>query len=326
MAKSPKTVEDEILGAAGFGGEDNDDTTDGSEEEAGGSEERTTPEAEGAAGTEQPTSKQVGDGTGGKPKKGAPGPTPLRDKDGNVIADGGKERRFYEVAQQAKRERDGALARVTQLEGELKGYKEAGTIGTQLNLSPDDMVTGAKMIAAWKANPVETIKYLLTEAQAAGHNLQGVISGGTDTAAIKKQIEEIVRPLLQDREVAAKSAEAESRAVQEYNGFVQKFPDARVHETSLARLLENDASLSPEAAYYKLRTYYLEKGLDWNKPLEVIAQEAAKASTKPGATRRGIPSRGANAAVTEESDEIADVSTSVDDIIKSAMRESGLPI
>jgi len=270
------------------------------------------------------SSEQGTDGSGDKEQQQKPaGPQDLVDANGNLIASGGKERRFYETAQREKVRADQATNKITQLEGQLKAITDAGTVGTQYGLSPDEVTTGAQLIASYKKNPVETIQYMLTQAQSNGHNIDAIQAGGVDMNAVKQMLDNALAPLVGDRQERIDTQETEARAKEIYNNFSSKFPDASVHENSLSRLLKDDPSLSVEAAYYKLQAFYAQKGLDWTKPLETLQQEATAKNTSAD-TRSQPPESNVNSNNTTDRAQVADVSTSTSDIIRDAMREAGI--
>ena len=331
MARKNTTIEDDIASAVGItdeetGGDTDEVVVDPGEETAEKVEEVHTDDGDGT----QSTKSEAGTSTDSKQGKGTSGPQPLRDRAGNIIAEGGRERRFYEAAQIARQERDAIQAKLATVEAKVQAFEQANSIGTQLKLSPEETITGMKIMAAYKANPAETIKYLLTEAQSQGHNVQDVLGNGFDASVVKNMVNEALKPILQDREEKQKYRDVEERAVSEYNAFTQRYPDVKVHESSIARLLESDPQLTPDAAYYKLRSFYLEKGLDWTKSLETIASEMEKSKTTQSAsdTRSpGLPGKGTNSGTaTTAKTAFADVDTSTDDIVKSAMREAGIQI
>jgi hypothetical protein len=327
------STEDEILGGIDIGEDTSNEDTSGDEGEAGQSTQESGTQDEANPLEQGQSSAKSKSGTKTQPAKSdkSTGPQPLRDANGNVIADGGRERRFYEAAQVARQENARLQGELEKATAKVAAYETANTISTQLGLSADEATTGAKLMAAYKNNPVETIKYLLTEAQAAGHNVTGIVSGGTDVAAIKQLIEQAFKPINDERAGKERATQVEQQAVREYNNFISRFPDAKIHETTIARLLQSDPSLSVEAAYYKLQSFYLAKQLDWKKPLEVLAEEMKgqqqPQGDTPSVTRQpGLPGRGTSVTNAQAPGEIADVNTSIDDIVKESMREAGLSI
>ena len=314
------STDDEILNAIGEGGSSEEATT--TQED---SNDQTAADVIETAQTNN-TGEVIGQSNEAKSgEQQTRGPQDLVDAQGNVIASGGKERRFYEQAQRAKHEVQQATNRVQELEGQLQAINDAGNAGAQYNLTPDEVTTGVQMMAAFKENPVETVKYMLTQAQSLGHNVEG-LTGATDMASIKGMINEAVSPLVQEQQEKIDAQQNLDQAQQIYDGFISKYPDAQPHENSLARLLESDNSLSPEAAYFKLKSFYLEKNLDFNKPLEVLQQEetARKQTPVAGNTQSTVPTGGIPATNVTDTETIAEVGTSMDDIIKQSMADAGM--
>jgi len=311
------TTDEAILDSIGEGdepisGESVSDETSG--EESNTTEEAPTTSSEQSAETVDESQQQG-------PTRG---PQDFVDANGNVIAAGGKERRFYETAQREKSRADQATTKIAELEGQLKAINDAGNVGTQYNLSPDELTTGAQLIAAYKNNPVETIQYMLTQAQGSGHNVSNIVSGGTDMGAVKQMLDNALAPLIGDRQTAMETQAAQDEALKIYNDFSTQHPDAEVHENSLARLLQEEPSLNVDTAYYKLRNYYLEKGLDWTKSLETLQQEYDAAQSRAPNTQPQPPEGGINASNATDTARVADINTSTDDIIRQAMEEAGI--
>ena len=275
---------------------------------------------------ETPTpGSQQGTDEGGtsQQQKQAGSPQDLKDKDGNIVATGGKERRFYETAQRERIRADGLTKEVTELKSQMEAINNAGTVGTQYSLTPEEVITGAQLIAAYKKNPVETIQYMLTQAQAQGHNVEAISGGGMDMAAVKQLFDTSLKPLLEARSEEVDTQAVNAKALEIYNDFTAQHPDAAIHENSLARLLKQEPSLSPEAAYWKLRSYYTERSLDWTKSLEQL-QQAQVANPGEGNTQQALPEGGINAESVTDTTRVADVNTSMDDIIRDAIKEAGI--
>jgi hypothetical protein len=324
MAEQDLSTDEAILESIGEGASLDEPTTEETTEVNTSETQEASPE------TQQADSGQSSDdGTGTEPQQQQTrGPQDLVDKEGNIVAKGGKERRFYEQLQSTKQQNGALNQQVQQLESQLKAITDAGNLGTQYELTPEELTTGAQLVKSFKDDPVNTVKYLLTQAQAAGHNLDDVATGGVDAAAIKQMVNEAVSPLVQDRQQRVEAEQKQQKAMEVYNGFMSQYPDAQIHENSLARLLESDQNLSPEAAYFKLKNFYLEKGLDFGVPLETLAQqEQQKQQTPEVNTQQTLPS-GGNIPVQNVTDtaDIADVGTSYDDIIRQSMRDANIQI
>ena len=239
MAEQELSTDEAILDSIGEGASLDEPTTEETTEVDTSEAQESSPEAP------QAGSGQSGEaGTGGEPQQQQTrGPQDLVDREGNVIAKGGKERRFYEQLQSTKQQNGALNQQVQQLESQIKAITDAGTLGTQYELTPEELTTGAQLVKSFKDDPVNTVKYLLTQAKAAGHNLDDVATGGVDAAAIKQMVNEAVSPLVQDRQQRVEAEQKQQKAMEVYNGFMSQYPDAQIHENSLARLLESDRNL-----------------------------------------------------------------------------------
>ena len=317
MAEELISTDEAILDSIGEG-DDQQVTDEGTSSEDTGAT-TDTGEAASTASGEQGTEDGDGKDT---PRKTSGGPQDLVDAQGNVIATGGKERRFYETAQREKARADTATKEVSTLKAQIEAINNAGTLGTQYSLTPEEVTTGAQLIAAYKSNPVETIQYMLTQAQASGHNIDAIGGGGLDMQAVKQMLDTALQPLVAEQNERVDTQEANDRALEVYNEFSAKHPDAAVHENSLARLLQQEPTLSPEAAYFKLRSYYLERNLDWTKSLETLQAEQ---NAGPSAnTQQAVPDGNVTDARVTDTAQVADVNTSTSDIIRQAMEDAGI--
>ena len=313
------STDDAILNSIGEG--DEPLTDDGTEEEDTGTEENSGEEASATSGGEV-----TGEESTAEQQQETRGPQDLVGADGQVIATGGKERRFYETAQREKSRADSVQRENETLKAQMQAVNDAGNLGTQYDLSPEELTTGAQIINAYKEDPIGTLKYMLTQAQASGHNIEELgAQGGMDPSAIKTMINNALSPLITEQSQRVDTQAANDAAQTQYDDFNAKFPDAKVHEASVSQLLKDDPTLSPEAAYYKLQAFYGQKGLDWHKPLTQLQQEydTRKANGPAENTQQQLPNGNVNVGNTTDTSKSVDVSTSTGDIIKDAMREAG---
>jgi cytochrome c5 len=249
------------------------------------------------------------------------GPQDIVDQSGTVIATGGRERRFYETAQRERQGREAAEGKLKEAEAKLQGVEAAGSIGTQLNLTNEEVVAGARIMAAYKQSPADTIKYMLTQAEASGHNIQD-IGSGTDLAAIKQMLDTQLAPFREEREAKEAEAATAAEADRIYNDFVVKYPDGVIHGDTLAQLIEKEPDLTPDAAYFKLKSFYAERGLDFSKTLQQLQEEIDAAPEEIQPSQPSLPSGRQSAGSATPTDEIVSADTTFDEIIRMAMSES----
>jgi len=309
------STDEAILNSIGEGDEPTTDDDTGEEDTR--TEENTSEEASNA-------DDQQGTGEGGseQQQRNTSGPQDIKDAQGNIIAAGGKERRFYETAQREKQRADTVSRELATANAQLEAVNNAGTLGTQYDLTPEELTSGAQIMSSFMKQPVETIQYLLTQAQAMGHNVDAISGGGVDMKAIQQMLSTQLQPLMETHQQTQETEQVNAQALEIYNEFHAKYPDAMPHEDTLSRLLQDDPTLSPEAAYYKLQSYYSKNGLDWTKPLAVLKEEQQQQASVN--TPRQPPEGNVTPINVRDTSEVADVNTSTDDIIRQSMAEAGI--
>jgi len=196
----------------------------------------------------------------------------------------------------------------------------------QLGLSDEDAMQGLRLIASYKKDPAATIQYILTEARAAGHNVQAENQGQVDLAAITRLLDDRLGPLVEDRATQKRTTEADAEAAKQYTDFTTRFPDAVMHEDIIASILQRDKTLSPDAAYYQLRLWAQEHSLNWNQPLKPQIEAAQQGGTQKPVIPAIGGGRSGNAPVTDttQTASVADGDADTGDIVKQAMREAGM--
>ncbi len=312
------TTEQDILDGLGIDDGDSNEQTSTTE---------TTNDTEATTTTTAPsttTSGQTGDkGTDGKPKtKEASGPQDLVGADGTIIAKSGPERRHYENLQKSRSDNAKLVTQVNTANAQLKAITDAGNVGTQFNLTPEQVTSGAQLIRAFIDDPVATVKYMLTQAQSKGYNIDG-IGGTTDMAAIKQLLDNALSPMLKSHNNTLAEQEAREQATGIYYDFISQHPDATIHQNEIAQLLTKNPTMSIEAVYYRLQNYYLTNSLDWTKPLTdlPVTKEGQAVTTN---TQTSVPEGTTPIENVTDTAEVADPSTSMDEIIRQSMQEAGV--
>lgn len=217
----------------------------------------------------------------------------LVDKDNKIVAHAGGERRQFERAENFANQSRHAQAYIKRLETELEAAATAkdtsnylNGVPQQLGLAHNEVATGLNIVAAWKKNPHEAIKFLLTEYAAMGHNVNELLGkeGGIDLNAVQTMINRAVQPLVGTHEQQRGQQQALAQAERQYNAFMAKYPEAATHENEIAALMAKDKSLTADGAFHMLKAWALEQRLDFSKPLGPQFQAAPQ-----GVQGRNIP-------------------------------------
>lgn len=323
------STEDEILKINGITGdeggeEENDDNTGGEGGEEEGSS-RSEPDLTGAGkGGTGDRKGQPGKDTKTKGAGGAPLVDP---KTGQVLAQPGAERRVFEQTRRKLEQYE--KVEKPQYEARIKAYEQAAAY-KEYGLSPEQAVNAYKLLKSYSEKPAETLKWLLTQAQANGIKIDLGGGGGLDPAAIKQMIAEQMAPITKAAETREQEQKLRDEAQQEYDSFMSRYPDAAPHEDAIAALISKDPSLTLDGAYWRLRAFFEQRKLDFTKPLAAhhaaMKQQGGKGEVKSRVpfmpTGRGHMGGQSGDNMNERSEaELAPVNADYSDIIRSAMKE-----
>lgn len=248
--------------------------------------------------------------------------------DGTVVK-GGAERRFYEqretARQQAehyKKQADTTSQRVTTLESELQSLRQ--TTESLRGVDPQTLQIGAAIVTDLQRDPVGTMKKLLAEVVAQGHSIES-IGVGVDTLAIQRMIDERL-PANQQNEPTEQ--EILQQAQHEVNNFYGSHPDARPHDNVLGRMLRDNPGVDLDTAYFELKNAFAEKGFDWSRSLEDNLKETSSPTTPQPPQQQQMPNGRPMTPNVSNANEVkvAHEDTDMSDIVRAAMRESGLQV
>lgn len=265
-----------------------------------------------------------------KGKVGIAGDLTLRD--GTVIK-AGPERRWFEQAQIAKQQLADKNNHANQVQQNYERLKEQhsqlqSTVQNLHGADPQQVSIGLNIVRDLQRDPVGTMRKLLTEVISQGYTIEGIAMG------IDKEVINRLTAMQPNAQVQQGPTEEEinTEVAQEVNQFFSRYPDARPHETTIVKIMRDHPQLSLSEAYFELRTAYANRGYDFSVPLEQIAALEAQTAQQPNAQQQqagpgmvnGRPQVPASKAAGETV--IAHESTDMGDIVKAAMRESGLNI
>lgn len=257
----------------------------------------------------------------------------LVDADGKIVHTAGSERRLYENNQRLTQQNHQAGQQIQQLSQQLQQAQAVNeqvqtlnNMPQQLGLTPEDTVLGLQLIKSWRTDPKGTLDYILTEAKAMGHNIEGINGAQIDTAAVGRLIDQKMAPFTQDREQQQQAQHTQQVAERAYNEFITKYPDAKLHETVLADMISRDRSLTADAAYWRLQAWTTQQGLDFSQPLEPQFNARQQGVQQPTQTR---PMVGGQAPTPQQQQQVqrpamAPADADFEDIVRDAMQENGL--
>lgn len=183
---------------------------------------------------------------------------------GQVVAQGGIERRIYEQSKRHERDAQTLRRENEQLKAQANGYQQANSLATQLGLSAEAQSTALRVMSDFTKDPVRTIEYLIAEVKGKGYNIPSLNGQGqaTDLEAFAKLMDSRLAPIMQERQQQQRIQEANERGKRELDNFLEQAPDARANLDILAEMLTGDQSLNLNSAYIRFLTWCSANQLD----------------------------------------------------------------
>lgn len=257
----------------------------------------------------------------------------IYDANGSLVARQGAQRmifhRLYPTIEAQSRE-------LGSLRSRIQNFEEANVLAKKEGLSIDEHGAALQMFVQWKKDPVKMMNTLLTIAEQNGKDVSSIRAGGGLSAAdIRTAVQEIVSEQIKPFSFLTEQYQQQQEQQQfheavatEYASFIEEFPDAKVHEESIANVMR-DHNVPAREAYFMVRTFAAERGLNWKEPL---AQQLTQRNPSGGGNnRRQLPSmngrnRSQDTHVEEGAMDQANASDSWDAIARRTMKKHGIAI
>lgn len=186
----------------------------------------------------------------------------------------------------------------------LDAFDNANAAAKAAGLNADEYGAAIGFMAAFKKDPKAAVQFVLQQAQNRGTDLSDILQGGggLNEATLRTAVQEIVKealtpfaPFIQQNEQQQQLREMQESAQQEYTAFIQEYPDATPHRGHIASIMEGTGKDMIQS-YFVLKTWALEKGLDWSKPLgqqvEALKQRGNNHAPNGGGNNHLLPDFG----------------------------------
>ena len=324
------------------------DTSQGSTQtEGGGARTSAPPTTTGgeSSATQQPAQQQIRrrhDGLVEQPNPNNPNTRDLVDPvTGRIVAQGGIERRVFEEGQRHARENNQLKSQLTQATQALGSINAVTQEAVRLNVAPQDQITAIRVMADFMRDPVRTLQVLVEEVKSKGYPipfLQEGVSQGMDLNAIGRMIDGKLMPITQQHQQTQQQQRIRQESERELNQFLNDNEDANANLDVLSEMLQAQPQMSLHNAYTRMIRWAHENGLDWTQPLrpqisarnggngqQPTHQQPSQQPSRPlpGRSARG---NGAQPVQVDQGGQQFNENASWADIIRSAMRETGVQL
>lgn len=269
------------------------DTNAGSDQhvDTGASESDGTQPAAQQPGQQQPAEGADGDGKQQlfteKPKKGPRGE--LLDAKGNVIAGTRREKQLAFNLNRAQYAANLANREVRRLQEQVRSFSGVAQAIRQSNLSPQLVQEAIALRARAEAQPIETVREIVAKVLASGVTMEQIFGNDAVPAInariVTNELDRRLGPLERREQQAARAQRIEQQAGEQLEDFLYQHEHAAVHGVEISRLVE-DNGLTPEKAYYEIRSWAERRGLDFSQPLGPQLQAKARARGQNGGGRQ----------------------------------------
>jgi len=224
------------------------------------------------------------------------------------------------------------------LRSRVDGYENANAVARQNGLTMEDYGAALHLMVQWKKNPVDTIRTLLNVARDRGNDISslGFGGGGIDPTALRATVAELLtehlrpfQPIVEQQQRQMEQYQRDAEVTEQYNDFMRTFPDATPHQMSIANVMR-DHGMSEREAYFALRAFAAQNGLDWNTDLapQLLARQGN--TQPPAGNGRTLPNlnggRGSGAVVDATARADTDPNESWSSIISRTFKQHGINI
>lgn len=275
---------------------------------------------------------------------------------GQIIATAGREARMYTSLHAAKekntalvtqansiiQDRDAKLQKAVDIgisvAQKLTAMTEIGQLHTKAGLNDQDLRMAVEFASAFKQNPIEGLKKILTRAAADGIDLTtlGLQPGGFDSKSlldlVRAEINNVTQPIRQrtEQETVQQQQqrvrdEAVTQASTALNQFLTANSDARQYLPIFEEVYKNPQfqNMSLGEVWARIQLNLLKNEQAGNRNPQNRQQQRSPNRQQPRVpTGRGNPPDSGGGRITN--DELAPVSTSYEDILRGVLTTAGV--
>ena len=235
-----------------------------------------------------------------KPRKGPRGE--LLGKNGEIIASTRREKQLAYNLNRAQYAANQSARDLRKMQQHFQQYQALDGIMKQNNISPQMAHEAIQLRAMAEKDPILAVRDVVARVLATGVTMEQLF--GQDAVpeisarVITNELDRRLGPLEQQTRARQNQARIEETAQVQMEQFVQQHPHAETHGVEISNLVANH-QLSPERAYFELRSWVERRGFDFTSPLKPQIEAAMKRQqgngrrpTTPGDTRGIAPNGG----------------------------------
>ena len=228
-----------------------------------------------------------------KPKKGPRGE--LLGKDGQVVASTRREKQLAYNLNRAQYAANQASRQLRAMQQTFQQYKGIDDVMRQNNLSVQMAREAMQLRALAEKDPIGAVRDIVARVLSTGVTMEQLFGNDAvpniNARVITNELDRRLGPLEQQTRAAQQQRQINENAQVMMEEFVQSHPHAETHGVEISNLVAQHG-LTPERAYFELRSWVERRGFDFTSPLRPQIEAAMQRQRASGGRRRSTPGSG----------------------------------
>jgi hypothetical protein len=226
-----------------------------------------------------------------KPRKGARGE--LLDRNGNIVATTRREKQLAYNLNRAQYAANQARRDLGKMQEHFKSYQAIDGLMKQHNINPQMAQEAIQLRAMAEKDPITAVRDIVARVLATGVTMDDLFGQDAVPAinarVITNELDRRLGPVEQAARQRQQEQQLNERAIEQAEQFIQGHPHADTHGTEISGLVANHG-LTPERAYFELRSWVERRGFDFTSPLKPQIEAAMKRQQAKGGSVGRRPS------------------------------------
>jgi hypothetical protein len=204
-----------------------------------------------------------------KPRKGPKGE--LLDRNGQIVATTRREKQLAYNLNRAQYAANASARQMKAMQQHLQAYQGLDQVMKQHNLSPAMAREALQLRAMAEQNPIMAIRDIIARVLATGATMEDILGNEAvpqiNARVITNELDRRLGPVEQAARQRQRHEQIQEQAQVQMENFVQTHPHAETHGVEISNLVSSHG-LTPERAYFELRSWVERRGLDFTSPLK----------------------------------------------------------
>jgi hypothetical protein len=223
-----------------------------------------------------------------KPKKGPKGE--LLDRNGQIVATTRREKQLAYNLNRAQYAANQASRQMRAMQQHLQAYQGLDQVMKQHNLSPTMAREALQLRAMAEQNPIMAIRDIIARVLATGATMEDILGNDAvpqiNARVITNELDRRLGPVEQAARQRQRREQIAETAQVQMEQFVQQHPHAETHGVEISNLVSSHG-LTPERAYFELRSWVERRGMDFTSPLKPQIEAAMQRQQRAGGGSSG---------------------------------------